>query len=99
MVNWVIIIAVALVAIILYNLKHFKSRFFLLFFSLFSLFLVITFSRLYSRYDLDLTSLNGLVTASKLYFSWLKYATANVIKVGGYAIKQDWSINATNLTK
>lgn len=52
----------------------------------------------YLMYDLDISSFDGLLDASKLYFFWLTDVFHTGARVTSYAIQQDWSVNMTNTT-
>ena len=45
-------------------------------------------------YD-GLSAEEGKVSFTKKYFGWLFGVSKNVVKVGGYAVQQDWLPNAT----
>jgi len=46
-------------------------------------------------YNVNLTSIDGVVDATKIYFSWVGNIFHNTVRVSGYAIHQDWGINTT----
>jgi len=63
------------------------------------LFISFSLYKVSTNYDVNFTSFDGLVKGGKLYFAWLKSIFANVGKITGYAIEQDWVLNSTNVTK
>lgn len=63
------------------------------------LFISFSLYRISMNHNVNFTSFDGLVKGGKLYFAWLKSIFANVGKITGYAIEQDWVLNSTNMTK
>ena len=61
-------------------------------------FLVISASFVVIRNNLDVKSFDGIVTAGKVYFSWLGTVAKNVVQVSGYAVHQNWGVNVSNST-
>ena len=96
--NWWIIAVLVLVLIILMRFKEVRHKLGLVVISIFILFLVITFAQIYSAHDLELNSFDGVVNAGKIYFSWLGQAVKNVVRVSGYAVKQEWGFNISNIS-
>lgn len=64
----------------------------------FILFLCFSMYRIAAAYDIDFTSFEGLIRGGKLYFAWLKSLFGNLGNITGYAIRQDWVLNSTNVT-
>jgi len=60
-------------------------------------YLVYAFYVIYATYDLDITSFDGIIRAGKIYFSWFESIFANLGKISGYAVRQDWVLNATSM--
>jgi hypothetical protein len=46
--------------------------------------------------DNDLDTFDGVGKTAKLYLSWLKQISINLIEVTGNALKLDWAGNFTN---
>jgi len=63
------------------------------------LFFSFSLYRISTTYNLDFTSFNGLLNAGKLYFLWIKSLFVNFGNITGYAVRQDWILNETNVTK
>lgn len=63
------------------------------------LFFVFTASYVYINSASDLTSFKGVSDFLKLYFTWLGGFLNGTKDVVGYAVKQDWGLNSTNLTR
>lgn len=53
-------------------------------------FLLLTAYIVFSGKQINLTTVDGVSSALKTYVSWLGTAGSNIVKLGGYAIKQDW---------
>ncbi len=98
MLNWTLIIGVVVVLIVLalmFKFKEIRHKIGLVVAILVFLFLLASAIHLYNNSNtLDLTTFDGVVSAGKLYFNWIGSITANVIKISGYVINQNWTINA-----
>lgn len=46
--------------------------------------------------DIDFKSPSGIISAGKIYFSWMGYVVGNVKTITMNAIKMDWKGNQTN---
>ena len=95
--TWIIIVLVLIGIMIflfksvnhVYVLTMVKENFFYFFMIAIFIFLAISLTRIHSRYDIDLTSYDGLVQAGKIYFSWLGNVFSNFGKITGYALQQE----------
>lgn len=76
-----------------------KKNLFITFIVCVILLLSFTFYKFHKVHDVDLTSFGGVVQAGRLYFAWFLNLFKNVGSITGYAIKQDWILNSTNITK
>ena len=76
-----------------------RKNLFLIFIIGVILFLSFTIYSFHKVHDVDLTSFGGVVQAGRLYFAWFLNLFKNVGSITGYAIKQDWILNSTNMTK
>ena len=97
--NWWLIVIAVVVLLVMFKFKEFRHRFGLIAMGLLVLFLIGSFGQLYASHQLDLTSFDGIVHAGKVYFSWLGSAGSNVLKLGGYAVKQDWGVNSNGVNQ
>lgn len=61
-------------------------------------YMVYAFYVIYTTYDLDITNFDGIIHAGKTYFNWFKSIFVNLGRISGYAVRQDWVLNATNMT-
>ena len=102
---WLIVpVIITLVLIILfrtmnqiYVLSWVKDNFFYFFLIAILLFSAFSLTKVYQKYDLDLSSLEGAKHAGKIYLGWLGNAIRNMGRITGYAVQQDW-INVNNTT-
>jgi len=93
------IVVVLIVLAVIFKFKEIRHKIGLIVAIFLFLFLVASVLHLYKNSDkVDLTSFDGVVSTGKLYFSWLGSIASNVIKVGGYAVNQDWSFDSINKT-
>ena len=96
--NWILIVLVVLILLIIMKFKEFRHKFGFLAIAILFLFLVLSVWHVYAENKFNLNTLDGLVGAAKIYFSWLGSLFSSFVKVSSYAIKQDWGINASNFT-
>jgi hypothetical protein len=61
------------------------------------IFLAIASFGIFRNHDVDVTSIGGAVTLGKLYVSSLVNFVENLASITGYAAKQDWGVNASNI--
>jgi hypothetical protein len=88
---WVITVLVVLIFIVI-KFKELRHKFSFILIVALLLFVVLSFGKVYSEKKVDLNSLDGVVSAGKLYFSWLGNAFTNLKGISGYAVKQNWGI-------
>ena len=55
-----------------------------------SVFFVLTVGYVYIVNNISITSLDGLIQGTQIYFSWLLSGAKNLVDVTSYAIKLDW---------
>ncbi len=90
MVNWWLIAALLIVALVLAKARHMKHKFFAFIVVLLILFFYLTLPRVIGDRDINLKSFDGIVATTKLYFAWLKHGFGNVKGLTGQAIGMDW---------
>lgn len=101
----VIIVSIIVLGVwILIEVKRMKHKFFAIFLIALILFTYISFSTVIKNKDIDLKTTEGMMKATKLYFSWLGSAFNNVKSITTNAIQADWSggaeiKNSTNSSK
>ncbi len=95
MVSWVILVVLVLVVAAFLKFRHMKHRFFLIIILLLLIFIYTTMSNVIKNNNLNVTTMNGMVTAGKLYFSWLGHIFGNVKDVTGDVIKMNWAGNSS----
>jgi glucan phosphoethanolaminetransferase (alkaline phosphatase superfamily) len=92
-ITW-ILIAVALIAVIIVSkvihFRHIKHRISAILIILLVVFLYATFTAVIRSNNLDIKSVSGILSAGKVYFSWLVQAVGNIKSLTGNAIKMDW---------
>ena len=92
-----IIVGVLVVAIwIFIEIKRMKHKLFAILLIALILFSYISFAVTIKGEDIDLMSVDGIMTASQLYFSWLGSVFVNLKSITTYAIGMDWQGNQTN---
>ena len=103
---WIIGTAILILIIIVFKSQDFIYLFTLIKNNIFTIFIIVvilfvSFSiyRISSAYDVNLTTFDGIVGAGKLYFLWIKSIFVNLGRITGYAVKQDWLLNSTNVTR
>src|SRR3989338_5472875 len=62
------------------------------------IFLMATVGFVIVTKEVDLTTPDGILYAGKVYFNCLGNILKNIGQVTSYAFKQDWAINATNIS-
>ena len=97
-ISWIVIAVLVIIFLILLKFRHVKHRFFALVLVLLLVFVYFTSTSLFAGRNIDFKTLEGWMTAGKIYFSWLVHAFGNTKTVVGNAIKMDWVGNVTNAT-
>ena len=72
-------------------MNHLKHRFFITLLILAALFLYSTMNLVTTQNDIDLTSIDGVMSSLKVYTGWLANGLGNMKELTGRAIDQDWS--------
>ncbi|MBT4257575.1 hypothetical protein HOD88_00120 [archaeon] len=96
MVNGVVFLVISALVIVIWVLIEFKRLEHKLFaYFLIGMILVVaaSFSVVTSNYDIDYGSASGLMTAGKVYFSWIGSVFGNAKTMTSHAIKLDWEMN------
>jgi len=96
MINWILIAILVVVIFLLLKFKEIRHKLGFIVILFFLLFLGLSFWNVYKANDLDLNTFDGVMTAGKLYFSWLGNLFINAKQVTGYIVDQDWGIGKTN---
>ncbi len=107
MIGWLVIGTIAVILVILmYKSQNLmalfsiiKENFFLIIAILLILFVSFSLYNIHSKYDFDLTSYDGLINTGRVYILWVKGIFNNIGGITGYAVKQDWILNSTNITE
>lgn len=96
MISWILIVIVLVVLILLFKYKEMRHKLGLTLAILLFLFVAVSVVHFYTNNTTDLSTFDGVVSAGKLYFSWLGSFASNIVKISGYAVNQDWSLGAKN---
>ncbi|MFA5953138.1 MAG: hypothetical protein WC812_00950 [Candidatus Pacearchaeota archaeon] len=95
-----VVLAILIVGIwVVIEAKRMKHKLFAIFLIVLILVTYISFASVLRNNNVDLKTSGGIVTAGKLYFSWLGGIFGNLKSVTNYAVKQDWKVlNETNVS-
>ncbi|MDD5192242.1 MAG: hypothetical protein PHH54_05890 [Candidatus Nanoarchaeia archaeon] len=91
MVSWLIIGILVVLVFLVLNLGHMKHRVWVFLIVLLVLFLYISISVVYHKYDLSFDSTEGAVDSAKIYLGWLGNGFSNMKTLVGNAVKMDWT--------
>lgn len=94
--NLFLIISAILAIIIvskLLHLKHLKHKIIAIFLILLIFFVIATFSSVTQSKEINLKSPAGIISATKVYFSWLAQGVSNTKNIVGNALNLDWAPN------
>lgn len=95
---WIVIALVLCVLVVLFKLRELRHHLGLVVVVALLLFFTFSFAKVYTDNKVDLTTYEGISKIAGVYMSWLSTAFGNTVKIAGYAVKQDWSIEQTNST-
>lgn len=98
MINWWLVVIVVLIAVLFLKFQDLKHKLGITLMILLVLLLALSMVSVYTTNDLDLSNLNGVAHAGKVYLSWLLTFGNNIVKVSGYAVGQDWGFDLKNVT-
>jgi glucan phosphoethanolaminetransferase (alkaline phosphatase superfamily) len=86
------VVAVAVIAIwVVIEVKRLKHKLLAIFLIGLIIFTYVSFSVSLRGKDVNLKSVDGVITAGKLYFAWLGSLFHNVKSVTAFATKQNWT--------
>ncbi|MBU2104850.1 MAG: hypothetical protein KKF67_03720 [Nanoarchaeota archaeon] len=95
-----LIIGVLIASIwIIIEIKRLKHKLFAIFLIALILFAYLSFTFVIKGENLNLTSISGITTASKIYMSWLGSALGNVKSITVYTIDQNWKGDKNETSK
>ena len=87
-----IVLAVLIISIwLVIELKRFKHKIFAIFLIVLILFTYFSFSIVLKDKNINLGSMSGMVTAGKLYGSWVSVVFENIKEIAKSVIHMDWS--------
>ena len=82
---------------IIIEIRRFRHKLFAIFLIMFILFLYISVIVVFNGQETDLTSISGILSATKLYFSWIGSLGGNIKTIAANVIHLDWSYNSTGV--
>ena len=92
------VIAILIIAIwVIIEIKRLKHKLFAIFLIALILFTYISFTVTLRGQEIDYTTVSGMMTATKLYVSWLGSLFGNLKTMTTHAIQMDWSGNETSV--
>ncbi len=95
MMNWIIILLVLAALFLFVKSSNKGQNFWSYIIVIAAIFFVVTVVYVSTLPGVNLTSLDGLVQLSKLYFVWLGKVIGNFGTLTGNAVKLDWGANFT----
>ena len=95
MVNLILPVVLIILIWLFFKSKNMQHKIYTIGLILLVIFFYATGSKVISDNKVDLGSFDGVVSAGKLYFSWLGQLFENVATIAGNAIKMSWAGNST----
>ncbi len=93
------ILILVIVAIwVFIEVKRLRHKIFAMFLIGLLIFSYLSFSLIIQSNEVDVKTIPGLVTASKIYFAWIGSIANNMMQITTKAIKMDWGTNETAKT-
>ena len=90
------IIVILVIAIwIIIEAKRMRHKIFAIFLIALILFSYISASIIFKGQDIDLKTIPGVITGSRIYFSWLGSVFVNLKQITTKAIEMNWGTNET----
>lgn len=96
--NWIIIAVIVILVIVLFKMKEIRHKFGAMAVIVLILFFLLTFSQVAFQPGVDFKSFGGVMSAAKIYFSWLGQVFGNIKTITGNVINLDWGFGL-NQTK
>tara|TARA_B100000315_G_C14302592_1_gene462525 strand:+ start:50 stop:352 length:303 start_codon:yes stop_codon:yes gene_type:complete len=90
MISWIVIIILIVIGIFAIKLNHIKHRLFIISLVLLALFLYSTMHLVTTQNEVDLTSIDGIISTVKVYTGWLANSFNNFKEITGNVIDMDW---------
>ncbi len=91
MLSWIVIAILVVIGIFAIKLNHLKHRVLIVLLVLAALFLYSTMNLVTTENEIELTSVDGIFSAVKVYTGWLANGLNNMKDLTGRAIDQDWT--------
>ena len=96
--NWWIIAAIVVIILIIFKFKEIRHKFMAFVVIMLIVFTIAAVLQIRSTTKISLASFEGWVSIGKVFVSWIGSLFHNIAKITGFAVNQNWSINATNIT-
>jgi len=97
--NWIIILAIGTFLFVLFSFKmHWAKRRIMEIFVILGAVLILLFILAISNKNFDFSSLDGVFSSVRYFFSWLVNAGGGALKAGGHAIAQIKDSSIVNST-
>jgi len=97
MLGWVIVIVLVIIAFFILKANHFKHRLWIIVLISIAIFLILSVTLVYSKYNLNFSSVNDSISSAKIYFGWLVNGFHNLRALTGNAVKMDWTSSDSTL--
>jgi Na+/phosphate symporter len=97
MISWILITVFVIALIVIVKFKEIRHKFGFLFIVFILLFLAITIWQVYKNNNLSFDTFDDLISASRIYVSWLGQVFTNVKGVTGYVVNQQWGLSNSTL--
>ncbi len=92
----ILLISVLIIAIwVVIEMKRMRHKIFAVFLIGLILFSYFSFSLVLKNQEIDFMTIEGITTATTLYFSWIGTVFSNFRTITSKAIKMDWEGNET----
>ena len=95
---WFWIILALIVLMVLFKFKEIRHKIGLITIAIIALFFVFSFLQLRTIHKIDLTTFDGVLSAGRIYVSWMGNVVSNIVGVSSYVVDQQWGINVSNLS-
>lgn len=94
----IIISLIIIIVWVLLEIKRFRHKVFLISFVVLMVFLYVGVVAVLHNRQVDLKSISGIISFTKIYFSWLSSIVVNLKSISANVIQMNWfqNITATN---
>ncbi|MDP3881913.1 MAG: hypothetical protein Q8Q31_03490 [Nanoarchaeota archaeon] len=96
---WFVVAFIIIAVLVIIKLANEKQAVAIKVLVILFVFFTITAGYVFIKNGVNIKSSSEVMMGAKAYFAWLDKFFDNSKKVAGYATKQDWSINNTQVSK